>query len=87
VPPELVLEVVIPDGLKREPLLETRPKRSQYQSRNIPIYWIIDPQVQEILVLTLTPTGYKEQVYRGIDRLQFQDTTLNVTAEEILLAG
>jgi Uma2 family endonuclease len=62
-------------------------KRSQYQSRSIPVYWIIDPQVQEILVLTLTSTGYQEQVYRGIDRLQFQDITLSLTAEEVLLAG
>jgi Uma2 family endonuclease len=83
--PELVVEVVNPGDLQRD--RDYTAKRSQYQSRNIPVYWIIDPQVQEILVLTLTSTGYQEQVYRGIDRLQFQDTTLNLTAEEILSAG
>jgi Uma2 family endonuclease len=84
-PPDLVVEVVSPGDLQRD--RDYIAKRSQYQSRNIPVYWIIDPQVQEILVLTLTPTGYQEQVYRGIDRLQFQDITLNLTAEEILSAG
>jgi Uma2 family endonuclease len=84
-PPDLVVEVVSPGDLQRD--RDYIAKRSQYQSRNIPVYWIVDPQVQEILVLTLTPTGYQEQVYRGIDRLQFQDITLNLTAEEILLAG
>jgi Uma2 family endonuclease len=84
-PPDLVVEVVSPGDLQRD--RDYIAKRSQYQSRNIPIYWIIDPQVQEILVLTLTPTGYQEQVYRGIDRLQFQDITLHLTAEEILSAG
>ncbi len=84
-PPDLVVEVVSPGDLQRD--RDYIAKRSQYQSRNIPVYWIIDPQVQEILVLTLTPTGYQEQVYRGIDRLQFQDITLNLTAEEILSSG
>jgi Uma2 family endonuclease len=84
-PPDLVVEVVSPGDLQRD--RDYIAKRSQYQSRNIPVYWIIDPQVQEILVLTLTSAGYQEQVYRGIDKLQFQDITLNLTAEEILLAG
>jgi Uma2 family endonuclease len=84
-PPDLVVEVVSPGDLQRD--RDYIAKRSQYQSRNIPVYWIIDPQVQEILVLTLTSTGYQEQVYRGIDRLQFQDITLNLTAEEVLAAG
>ncbi len=83
--PELVVEVVSPGDLQRD--RDYIAKRSQYQSRNIPVYWIIDPQVQEILALTLTSTGYQEQVYRGMDKLQFQDVALNLTAEEILLAG
>jgi Uma2 family endonuclease len=84
-PPDLVVEVVSPGDLQRD--RDYIAKRSQYQSRNVPVYWIIDPQVQEILVLTLTSTGYQEQVYRGIDRLQFQDITFNLTAEEVLAAG
>jgi Putative restriction endonuclease len=29
-------------------------KRSQYLDREVPIYWIVDSQVREIMVLTLT---------------------------------
>jgi hypothetical protein len=39
------------------------------------------------MVLTLTLEGYREQVYRGSDKLQFQNTSLNLTADEILSAG
>ena len=70
-------------------------KRIQYQDslserlrqRDILVYWIVDPQVKEIMVLTLTETGYQEQVYRGNDKLKFQDTLLDLTADEILSAG
>ena len=55
--------------------------------REIPLYWIVDPHVKEITVLTLTSAGYREQVYRGSDNLLFQDTLLNLTADEILSAG
>lgn len=84
-PPDLVVEVVSPGDLQRD--RDYIAKRSQYLDREIPMYWIIDPQVREILVLTLTPTGYREQVYRGSDKLQFQDIILNLTADEILSAG
>jgi hypothetical protein len=39
------------------------------------------------MVLTLTPAGYQEQIYRGTDKLQFQDIELNLTADEIISAG
>jgi Uma2 family endonuclease len=84
-PPDLVVEVVSPGNLQRD--RDYIAKRMQYQDRDIPVYWIIDPQVREIMVLTLTAAGYQEQIYRGNDKLQFQDTLLNLTAEEILSAG
>jgi Uma2 family endonuclease len=84
-PPDLVVEVVSPGDLQRD--RDYIAKRMQYQDREIPIYWIVDPQVREIMVLTLTPTGYREQVYQGSDKLHFQDTMLNLTADEILSAG
>jgi Uma2 family endonuclease len=84
-PPDLVVEVVSPGELQRA--RDYVAKRSQYQDRNIPSYWIIDPQTQEIMVLTLTGTGYQEKVCRGSDRLEFQGMPLNLTAEEILAAG
>jgi Uma2 family endonuclease len=84
-PPDLLIEVVSPGDLQRD--RDYIAKRMQYQDREIPVYWIVDPQVREIMVLTLTPTGYQEQVYRGSDKLQFQDTILNLSADEILSAG
>jgi Uma2 family endonuclease len=84
-PPDLVLEVVSPGNLQRD--RDYIAKRIQYQDRDIPVYWIIDPQVKEIMVLTLKETGYQEQVYRGSDKLKFQDTLLDLTADEILSAG
>jgi Uma2 family endonuclease len=84
-PPDLVVEVVSPGDLQRS--RDYIAKRNQYLDLEVPIYWIVDPQVREILVLTLTPAGYQEQVYRGSNKLQFQDTSLNLTADEILSAG
>jgi Uma2 family endonuclease len=84
-PPDLVVEVVSPGDLQRS--RDYIAKRNQYLDLEVPIYWIVDPHVREIMVLTFTPEGYREQVYRGTDKLQFQDTPLNLTADEILSAG
>jgi Uma2 family endonuclease len=84
-PPDLVVEVVSPGDLQRD--RDYIAKRMQYQDRDIPVYWIVDPHVREIMVLTLTAAGYQEQIYRGNDRLQFQDRLLDLTADEILSAG
>ncbi len=84
-PPDLVVEVVSPGDLQRD--RDYIAKRIQYQDRDIPVYWIIDPQVREIMVLTLTAAGYQEQIYRDNDKLQFQGTLLNLTAAAILSAG
>jgi Uma2 family endonuclease len=84
-PPDLVIEVVSPGDLQRD--RDYIAKRYQYQDRDIPVYWIVDPHVKEIMVLTLTSSGYQEQIYQGSDRLKFQDTLLSLTADEILLAG
>jgi Uma2 family endonuclease len=84
-PPDLVVEVVSPGDLQRS--RDYIAKRMQYQDRDILVYWIIDPQVREIMVLTWTAAGYQEQIYRGNDKLTFQDTLLNLTADEILAAG
>jgi Uma2 family endonuclease len=84
-PPDLVVEVVSPGDLQRS--RDYIAKRIQYQDRGIPVYWIIDPQVREIMVFTLTAAGYREQIYRGDDKLQFQGILLDLTANEILAAG
>jgi Uma2 family endonuclease len=50
-PPDLVVEVVSPGNLQRD--RDYIAKRMQYQDRDIPVYWIIDPQVREIMVLII----------------------------------
>jgi Uma2 family endonuclease len=82
--PDLVLEVVSPGNLQRD--RDYVAKRSQYQNRQIPTYWIVDPQTQEIMVLTLASEGYQEQIYRGRDRLPFQDNLLSLTAVDVFAA-
>jgi Uma2 family endonuclease len=84
-PPDLVIEVVSPGNLQRD--RDYIAKRSQYLDREIPVYWIVDPHVKEITVLTLTSAGYQEQIYRGSDKLEFQGTSLNLTADEVLSSG
>jgi Uma2 family endonuclease len=84
-PPDLVVEVVSPGNLQRD--RDYIAKRNQYLDREIPLYWIVDPHVKEIMVLTLTSAGYREQIYRGSDKLEFQGTSLNLTADKILSAG
>jgi Uma2 family endonuclease len=83
--PDLVVEVVSPGDLQRD--RDYIAKRSQYQEKNIPLYWIVDPQVQKIWVLTLTSAGYQEQIYQSNERLPFQNELLNLTAEDVLSAG
>jgi Uma2 family endonuclease len=81
--PELVVEVVSPGNLQRD--RDYVAKRSQYQQRQIPTYWVVDPQTQEVMVLTLAAEGYQEQIYRGRDQLSFQDILLSLTAADIFV--
>jgi len=58
VPPDLVVEVVSPGDLQRD--RDYLAKRMQYQDRGIPEYWIVDPQVQRVLRLSLHAGQYEE---------------------------
>lgn len=54
---DLVIEVVSPGAENRERDLEI--KREEYAKAKIPEYWIVDPEMQAITVLTLSGRGYK----------------------------
>ena len=54
---DLVMEVVSPDPKDRKRDLET--KRQEYARAGISEYWIVDPQEQRILVLTLSGETYQ----------------------------
>jgi Uma2 family endonuclease len=53
---DLVVEVVSPDDLKRDLMR----KRREYARAGIPEYWIVNPAVEQILVLRLAGTAYVE---------------------------
>jgi Uma2 family endonuclease len=87
-PPQLVVEVVSPGKTNRERDFVT--KRRQYADRGIPEYWLIDPEMESVIVLVIGQDGiYVEHgVFKGdaiVLSLQFPD--LKLTAEQILEAG
>ena len=62
-PPALVVEVVSPGKVNQD--RDYRYKRSEYAARGIAEYWIVDPQVDRVTVLTLNEGLYDETVFEG----------------------
>ncbi len=82
-PPLLVVEIVSPgsNNQKRDYV----DKRNQYEWREIPEYWIVDPQQNQVSVLCLTDDGYEETVFVGDEVVKspsFEQWPL--TADEML---
>jgi len=71
--PDLVMEVVSPDYRRHD--LET--KRREYAQAGIPEYWIVDPEEEQITVLTLE--GERYAVHGVFER--------GMVAKSVLLAG
>jgi Uma2 family endonuclease len=69
-PPDLVVEVVSPGDLQRD--RDYIAKRLQYQDRGIPEYWLIDPELQTVMVLRLELDTYTE-----VGTFQSQDGILS----------
>lgn len=85
-PPALVVEVVSPGKINED--RDYRYKRSEYAARGIAEYWIVDPQIDRVTVLTLVEGLYEETVFEGntaIASISFPQ--LQLTAEQILCAG
>ncbi|MGC1309585.1 MAG: Uma2 family endonuclease [Phormidesmis sp.] len=62
-------------------------KRNQYEWRDIPGYWIVDPMQGQVTVLFLTKSSYEETVFSGDDIVKspsFEKWSL--TAAEMLSA-
>ena len=74
---DLVMEVVSDDEKARR--RDHLTKRREYAEAGIPEYWIVDPQLQSITVLTL-PGGASEYVVHGIFKP-------GDTADSVLLSG
>ena len=83
-PPESVVEVGSPGKANRD--RDYQAKREQYAARDIPEYWIVDPDNQVVIVLRL-----KAGMYVEVGRFQGNKQiispgfpTLELTAEQIL---
>lgn len=61
--PQLVVEIVSPG--KENENRDYRYKKSQYQARGIGEYWIVDPILEKITVLTLVEGLYEEAEFTG----------------------
>jgi Uma2 family endonuclease len=88
-PPQVVMEVVSPgDENSTNYQRDYEEKRLQYAARGIPEYWIIDPDRQCVLVLSLAGEAYKTQRFNG-DQLIASATfpELRLSVETILRAG
>ena len=80
IPPLLAIEIVSPDSIQRD----YRYKRSEYAALEIPEYWIVDPLLQKITVLTFNEGLYDEKVFSGENLISSnQFTNLQVTVNEI----
>jgi Uma2 family endonuclease len=62
-PPRLVVEVVSPG--KKNINRDYRYKRSQYEARGVVEYWIVDPIVQRVSVLTRIEGLYEAALFEG----------------------
>ncbi|HSM82302.1 MAG TPA: Uma2 family endonuclease [Nodosilinea sp.] len=85
-PPLLVVEVVSPGAENRR--RDYFEKRNQYEWRGIGEYWILDPVVGRVTVLSLTTEGYEETVFEG-EAVVASPTfpAWNLTAEAMLGLG
>jgi Uma2 family endonuclease len=87
--PQLLVEVVSNSQTdKKSRDRDYIEKRAEYAGRGIPEYWIVDPDRQVVLVLTLSGREYQEISFTGpqaIKSLAFP--TLALTAAQVLTAG
>jgi Uma2 family endonuclease len=84
-PPMLVVEVVSPGDLQHE--RDYLAKRSQYEDLAIPAYWLVDPQLNQVTVLTFVHDRYHAQIFHGDEVIQSVGLPeLSLTAAQILQA-
>ncbi len=80
--PVLVVEVVSPGKANED--RDYRYKRSEYAARGILEYWIVDPQINKITILSLVDGLYEETVFEK-DRAIYSNVLvqLSLTAAQI----
>ena len=82
-PPLLVVEVVSPESVKRD----YRSKRTEYAALGIPEYWIVDPLMAKVSILTLDEGFYDVAEFSGDEGLVSpMFAGLALTAQQVLEA-
>jgi Uma2 family endonuclease len=85
-PPALVIEVVSPGKENQD--RDYRYKRSEYAARGIAEYWIVDPDREQVVLLSLVDGWYEEAIYQGDQPLLSPlFPTLELTAKQVVQAG
>jgi Uma2 family endonuclease len=81
--PLLVVEVVSPGKTNRD--RDYRDKRAQYQARKVPEYWLIDPNQQTVMVLTLRDGRYEVATFKDSEHIASSTfPSFSLTAEQVL---
>jgi len=84
--PLLVVEVVSPGKINED--RDYRFKRTEYATRGIPEYWVVDPTRNQVMLLVLVDGLYESVEYTGSDRIVSSlFPALNLTVEQVLQAG
>ena len=65
--PALTVEVVSPGKTNRD--RDYRYKRSEYAARGILEYWIVDPELSKVTVLSLVDGLYEETIFEGEQKI------------------
>ncbi|MGI0492400.1 Uma2 family endonuclease [Alkalinema pantanalense CENA528] len=89
-PPRLVVEIVSPG--KQNIDRDYRYKRSQYEARGIAEYWIVDPIVERVTILTRVEGLYETETFEGEMAIRSALLTelapnQNLTAAQVLVSG
>jgi len=66
--PLLVIEIVSPGTTNRN--RDYRYKRTEYAAREIPEYWIVDPEMKQITVCKWVEGQYEDTIFQGTDKLK-----------------
>ncbi len=85
-PPTLVVEVVSPGSANRA--RDFNRKRAQYAKREIPEYWLVDPEAETVLVLKLEVQYSEVGTFKAAEQItSLQFPELSLTAAELFAAA
>ena len=79
--PLLVVEVVSPGKVNED--RDYRYKRSEYAARGILEYWIVDPQIKRVTILSLVDGLYEEAIFEASQSIFSTVLQVSITPKQI----